>query len=68
MHYPIGRLSDELGFVLERENGRAIMDAQLIQLIVTGLLSPKARKQFTKQVNSLNVASKPIAGLFDYND
>lgn len=68
MEYPLGRLSDESGFVLERENGRAIMDAQLIQLIVTGLLSPKARKQFTKQVNSLNVASKPIPGLFDYND
>lgn len=65
IHYPLGRLNDESNLVIERANNRIITEAQLAQLAVASILSAKARKAFTENVNRLNVTSKPIDGLFD---
>lgn len=63
--YPLGRVYDESNFIVERENTRIITEADLVQLAVSGILSPKARTAFTKRLKALNVETKPVAGLFE---
>lgn len=65
MQYPLGRLYDEASLVEERENGRIITDAQLIQTAVHSLMSKDARRQFSKMLKTLNVQVTPRSGLFD---
>lgn len=65
IHYTLGRLYDEANLVIERDNNRIITEAQLAQTAVAGILSEKARSAFTKHIKSLNVVSKPRAGLFE---
>jgi len=57
-------LADESAFIVTRENGRITTEANLLQLCVAGILSPKARTAFTKQIEALAIETKPIAGLF----
>jgi len=61
--YPLGRLADEAAFIVSRENGRITTEANLLQLCVAGILSPKARTAFTKQIEALAIETKPINGL-----
>lgn|GEM_PF-1283053 len=63
--YPLGRLADEANFIVARENGRITTEATLLQLAIGGILSKEARGAFKKQVEALNVDTKPIEGLLD---
>lgn len=64
MDYPLGRLADEAGFIVTRENARIVTEANLLQQAVAGILSKEGRTAFKKQLEALNVDSKPIEGLF----
>lgn len=64
-HYPLGMVHDEAALVEERENGRIVTEAMLLQTAVASILSSKAKTAFTKQIKSLNVEVKPKEGLFD---
>lgn len=56
---------DEAALVEERENGRIVTEAVLLQLAVASMLSKKAKTDFTKRIKSLSVDVKPREGLFD---
>lgn len=64
-HYPLGMVFDEAALVEERENGRIVTEALLLQSAVGSILSSKAKTAFTKQIKGLNVEVKPREGLFD---
>lgn len=64
-HYPLGMVYDEAALVEERENGRIVTEAMLLQTAVASILSKKAKSAFTKQIKSLTVEVKPREGLFD---
>ena len=64
-HYPLGMVNDEAALVVERENGRMVSEALLLQSAVGSILSRQARSAFTKKIKSLNVEAKPKQGLFD---
>lgn len=57
-------LDDEHNLIVERENGRIVTESQTLQTGIAGILSPKARKDFTERLKDLNVQVKPIAGMF----
>lgn len=51
---------DEANFVVERDNGRIVTEAILIQLAAASILSDKARKEFTKRTQSLSFEVRAI--------
>lgn len=60
--YPIGMLMDETNLVIERVNGATVTEANLLQQAVHGILSKKARDEFSKMIRSLNVETRPFDG------
>lgn len=51
---------DESSLVIERVNNAIVTDANLLQSAVHGILSKKAREDFTKIMRSLNVETRLI--------
>lgn len=53
-------LFDESSIVIERVNGATVTEANLLQQAVHGILSKKAREEFSRSIRSLNVKTVVI--------
>ena len=62
--YTLGRLHDETILIEERGNGQLVSEAHVTRASVASIISKRGQKEFSKLTRRLNVAAKPLKGLF----